>query len=43
MAPGLTAAARLPLLVELNPSGVLDVTDLTGNPFRRRTIGGQTP
>jgi len=29
-------------LVELNPSGVLDVTDLAGNPFRRRTIGGQT-
>ncbi len=30
------------LLVELNPSGVLDVTDLAGNPFRRRTLGGQT-
>jgi len=29
-------------LVEPNPSGVLDVTDLAGNPFRRRTIGGQT-
>lgn len=29
-------------LVELNPSGVLDVTDLSGNPFRRRTLGGQT-
>ncbi len=29
-------------LVELNPSGVLDVTDLAGNPFRRRSLGGQT-
>jgi len=30
-------------LVELNPSGVLDVTDLAGNPFRRRTLGALTP
>jgi hypothetical protein len=29
-------------LVELNPSGVLDVTDLAGNPFRRLSLGGQT-
>jgi hypothetical protein len=29
-------------LVELNPSGILEVTDLAGNPFRRRSLGGQT-
>jgi hypothetical protein len=29
-------------LVELNPSGVLDVMDAAGNPFRRKLLGGFT-
>jgi hypothetical protein len=41
-----TPAGPLPagseFLVELNPSGILDVTDLAGNPFRRTILYGRT-